>query len=405
MSQTWVNADMSAMLPAGTMDLLNSLEATVNTAKIPLEFVNNILNISKSIAKGMTLLDPINFLGTLASLVQQFKDDLFASGIYVCDMWGYPLKQLRPVAYGPDCTYNNINLRGGLFSETFLRDLYNSFDDEEDYNRPRFTGAAGMIVLVTAAGSISDININPTENNMCSSFPGFSRYIGRAGYSVGDAEFDYWWGKAIESANKFEYDKSLRVKRIQKAVRYFKQLEPEERSAVLTPVNPLTGIAFYTDGQLPEWDQIEEVVRSVESMYASSRYPDWSRATMRDVNPQLVDLFNEIIDPILDMLQSGSTINDSLVALISAIQGKIKRLVEIVDTIDGIIEEMEKILETTGVHALFVTTQNGVVGLKQELNNIQNSPFTGYGFYSGTAMVASGPSFEPFKAFFGAIAG
>lgn len=42
MSQTWVNADMSAMLPAGTMDLLNSLEATVNTAKIPLEFVNNI---------------------------------------------------------------------------------------------------------------------------------------------------------------------------------------------------------------------------------------------------------------------------------------------------------------------------------------------------------------------------
>jgi hypothetical protein len=405
MSQAWVAANMAAFLPPELVSILDSLDGIVSAAKIPLNLVNTALNTAKVIAQTMSLLNPINFLGALADLVQQFKDEFFASGIYVCDMWAYPLYQMRPLDYGPDNTYGNINLRGSKFSESFFRDLYSSFTDEGDHNRPITTGACALLVLVSAVGSIQDLTINPGEDNIGDTFSGFSRYISRAGYSVGDAQFDYYWGQTLKAANTWDYTTSNRVKRIQTAIRMYKQLEPEERSAILTPVNPITGVSFYTDGSIPEWKDIEEVVRSVEYRYTTSRYPDWSRATIRDINPQLVDLFDSVIDPILDLLRSGSTMTDGIIALISAIQGKLKQLTEILDTIDRIILEMELLLTNTGMYGLFVTAQTGVGRLLQELNNTTNPPLNGgYGFYSGIALLATGPSFEPFKAFFSAIA-
>lgn len=409
MAQQWVSLTMANLLPSEVQTIMTAIQALTSVVKTPLDAVSSILGTAKAFLVSLPALD---FISALKSLVESFKNNLVGSGFYLCDMWDYPTKQIQPPdsRFGPETTYGSWRLEGGDFSSTFLADLADSFDDENDPNRPQFTGSVAMIVIVIARGSLDDVGVQSRDGDLGEVWRGLASGIASAGRAVDEARWRGAWALMRQTAEAQSSDKvAVRVTRVQRAFRMFTRMTREELDSMPVPMNPETGESFFEgmDTSSLSWDNdILPIVEAVENQIEPAEYPDWNRATLYEVFPELEQIIDLLFDAVLDLLQSGSTIKEAIIALIDAIQAKLDQLEEYIDMIDAIIDDIQNILDMTGFHGIYLTTNNGVSSIKSQLLSSTSYPFTGKGFYAGMAILAGGSAnVTALSTIFSSIAG
>lgn len=397
----WVSANLANLLPGSVDTIFTSVRALTTTVSVPLEAVQAIMNTSKLVLASLPSLD---FISIVRDLVEDFKDDLIGSGYYVLDMWDYPVKQLQPTTYGYDQTYSNLQTSGHFFSESFQQDLIASFDDAHDVSRPQFTSSVAMLVIVVARGTLDDLGVDTEEDNIGEAWKGFETAIHGTSRIIEELRWKNSFGFIRQVAeNQTPDNVATRVTRAQRAFKLMSYMTREELDLLPKPMNPETGEAFFEGMATTDVDWEEDIVpilEAVENTFESYEYPDWQSGTLADVYPELDDLVNTIFDPIIELLESGGTIVQSIIDLIDAISAKLSELQRIIDDIDIFLEQIEDLLNATGFHAVFLTSSNGVEGLKSELENASNFPFTGKGFYAGMSILVGSDAVTPFTTIF-----
>lgn len=402
----WVSANLAALLPSEVDAIFTAIDSLLDVVSIPLQAVSSILNISKELLVSLPIDD---WTDIVRGLINDFRNNLLGSGYYILDMWSYPLKQLEPGEHGPDVVYgNNVRLTGDKFSESFLRDLNASFDDQYDPNVPKFTSDVAMLVIVMAKATIDELFISTEEGNVGYAWRGFKESIEGAARALNELRWRVAWSKIRAAAEKQPSDKvAVRVERVQEAFRLFTYVQRKELDSIPIPLVSSSGESFFenTDENDLNWtEDIVPILESVEALYEKSSYPDWRRGTLRDVNPTLSEAVDYIFDAVLNLLEKGSTLKESIIALIDAIQAKLDRLQELIDRIQDLIDRIDDILNTTGFHALFVQSSNGITGLRQKLLAVENDPFTADGFFAGMAVLVGGIGVTAFNTIFSPIA-
>lgn len=393
----WVSANMAAFLPDGTTDIFASINDLTSVITPPLELVQSALEAAKIFLIG---LDPFDWLGALAATIEDFKNAFLASGIYVCQMWDYPVRQIHQevpgravgeVAYGPDNTIGTFNISAGhIFEESFLQDLNDSFDDRLDPNAPRFRSNVSMLVLVTGTPGINDIRISTEEDSLIDAFQGLAGVIGGAARNIRALRLKNMLARIKSTAQAQEPSKvSVRVNRIERSIHLVGLLSDQEIDAIEYPEDD-TG-AYFEGRDLNTLDWISEVIpilEAVESQFLSSKYPDWNKLSLVNLHPDIQNIIDAVFDPVIDLLQSGSSITNATVAMINAISDKITELEELIERISDIQEEIDRLLNVTGLHALYISTSQGIPDLQDKLLNATDVPFTGNNFYAGMALLA-----------------
>jgi hypothetical protein len=154
---------------------------------------------------------------------------------------------------------------------------------------------------------------------------------------------------------------------------------------------------------LLDWETyVVPILESVEECVVSPAYPNWKRAALIDVYPEIVDCVDLVFDPILAVLPATSSIVDAIVDMIESIEAKIQALDDLIAAINKFLEDIENLKSLTGLYAVMVSSSTGVSGLKTELANATGYP-TGDNFYSGMALLVGGPQTTVFQTIFGAI--
>jgi len=397
----WVSANLANLLPGSVDAIFDSIRALTSTVSVPLTAVKTIMNKYKL---ALSSLPAFDFVSIARGLVEDFKEDLIGSGYYVLDMWDYPVKQLQPATFGFDQTYSNADMSGHLFSESFQQDLINSFDDTKDVSRPQFSGNVAMLVIVVARGTLDDMGVDTEEDHIGEAWKGFDTAIHGAARAIEEIRWKASFGLIRSAAEVQESEKvATRVARAQRAFRLLTYMTQEELDLLPKPLNPETGEAFFEGMTASDIDWEEDIVpilEAVESNFEPYSYPDWQSSTLYDVYPELADLVNTIFDPVIELLESGGTIVQSIIDLIDAITAKLNELQRIIDDIDVFLEQIEDLLSATGFHAVFISSSSGVEGLKTELENATDFPFSGKGFYAGMSILVGSDAVAPFTALF-----
>jgi hypothetical protein len=401
----WVSANLSKLLPGAVDTIFTAIKALTTTVSVPLKAVQSALNVASAF---LTSLDPLDFLTTVRSLINSFKNNLIGSGYYLLDMWDYPIKQLQPSTFGPENTVDALRLTGDSFQSSFQQDLLDSFDDADDTNRPQFTGSVVIMILVSAKGTLDDLGIIPEEDHLGFAWKGLDAPINQAGQAVQElrwrASFSRMRAAAeVQSVNKV----ATRVERVQRVSHLFSFMSREEIDLLPVPMDPETGESFFEDLEASDLDWEEDVVpilETVEAHFESHEYPDWERATLYEVYPDLQVIVDTVFDAVLDLLETGGTILQAIKDLVNAIKAKLDELDRLIALIDELEEQLEALLNATGLHVLFVTSENGVTDLKTKIQSATNIPFTGNGFYAGMAVLVGGPQASLFNTLFGPIA-
>jgi len=388
---SWVSANMSNLLPSEVDTIIDLISSLSTTVKVPLELTVSILNVAKTVLVSLDAFDPASIL---RDTIETFKNSILGAGFYVCDMWDYPVLQLiNVIDHGPD---SEFNYSGNTFENSFRQDLLDSFDDIYDIRRPTFSGSCAMLVLVVGKGTLDEVDISPDESNFGESFKGFQNAIGQASYGLHQARYRLFWTKAKQVAENQSSDKvAARVNRVQTAFKLFSFLSSSDLDAIELPYDQSSGRSFFEDDDLvindiSYIDDILPVIESVENAYKQSEYPDWKSVRLSDIYPELVELVDIGFDAVLSLFVAGSTILESVVELINSIQAKLDWLDSIIDLIDQLIEDLDDMLNTTGLHALFISSNDGIEGLKTKLENATNVPFDGNGFFAGMTILAGG---------------
>jgi len=408
----WVSANMSGFLPPGTNEIISAIEALLPLVKVPLETVATVLNASKALLVSANSFD---YLGTLVSLIDNYKNSFLTSGIYVCHMWDYPIRQLKQSSvagipssnsrFGPNQTIDNINLRGNVFEESFLADFDGSFDDYRDPDAPRFNNDVAMLLLVTSAPSIDLLGANTQEDSLADAFAGFQETVGAAAKQIRRIRATAMLAKLKLTAQNQPANKvSVRVDRIELAIHSLGSLSDDDLASIAFPQDQ-TG-SFFEDKSFDTIDwksEVLPVIQSIESKYFPRTYPDWGRITLGNINPSLTQLVDSVFDPVLDLFKSGNNMQDSIVLLIDSINQKIKALEDIIEQTSVIQEEIDRLLRVTGYHAIYITTSKGTNDLRKQLREATNVPFSGNNFYSGMALVAGSDTKVVFDALFSVV--
>jgi len=404
----WKSANLAALLPPGTETILDTIEGLVTVVSVPLEIITTILDTAKSLIVSFSLFD---FLSILSDLIEEWKESFLGSGFFICDMWDYPVRQLltpTTTDYGPDQTFDKLNLSGHVFEDSFLAALSGSIDDTKDPFRPQFAADCSMIILVRAGSTPEALGLEAGEDSAGDSFAGMSESIGTAAKAIRTVRMRSMLAKLKEAAQASSSDRvQVRVERVEQALQMFGQMSDDEIDAVLFPEDEDTGVLFFEDKTATELDWLEDItpiLESIEGQYEPTSYPDWTRIALRDIHPDLVRLADELFDPVIDLLQTGSDLKQQLVDFIDAIKAKVDYLQDLVDTIDEIVDDIERLINATGFHALYVSSSTGVDGLISKAQNAENVPFDGNNFYSGITIVAGSDTKAVFDALFGPIA-
>lgn len=404
----WVSANLASLLPSEVSTILSTIKTLTSVVSTPLQAVSTILSTAKALIVSLPVLD---LTAALKTLIESFKDNVLGTGFYLCEMWDYPVRQITQTSdHGPNNTYgNDLNYDGGEFNKTFLYDLLASFEDMADPNRPKFTTKSAMLVLVAAAGTIDALDLSTEDGNIGQAFRGLEQSISNAARGLNEQRWKGAWNKIRQVAEKQPSNKvASRIDRMQNVFKLFSYLPRAELDVIPIPFSSEYGSSFFefVDVEDIDWEtDIVPILETIEIQYEISEYPDWSKATLKEVYPELANIVDAIFDPILDLLVSGATIKDKIIALITAIQNKLNELQRIIDYIDKIIEDLDNILKTTGLHAIFVTSSTGVSGIKTKMLAATNSPFASKGFFSGIAiLVGGGPAdVSAFEAVFSGV--
>jgi hypothetical protein len=404
----WVSANLAKLLPPGTQEILDTIETLIDVVKVPLDLVASILDTAKSL---LVVFDLLDFLALLRGLIEDFKNSLLVSGLFVCDMWDYPVRQLTgsigTPATGPDATFENINLDGHEFASSFLSDLDRSFDDVNDPERPQFKGSVGMLVILRAGVTPEAMGLTTEEGNIGDTFGGLSESIGAAARGVREVRYRAMLGKFKQVARRQPLEKvSVRVERVDEVVKLLGQISPEDLDTVGIPEDESTGAVYFDDKTIEQmsWESdVAPVLESIEQRFENSVYPDWNTIGLRDLHPDLVAMVDELFDPILDLLQSGSTIKQAIIDFINGIKIKLEALQNLIDSIEQILEAIERLINATGFHALYVSSGQGVNALRTNLRNATDFPVEGKAFYAGMAILAGSDAFAAFELLFSAV--
>lgn len=393
------------MLPGAVDEIFTAIDSIVSVASIPLEAVKTILNTSSTF---LVSLDPFDFLSVVKSLIESFRNDILSTGFFMLDMWDYPVKQLAPRSYGPGNTYSSPRLSGDTFESSFLSDLLSAFDDELDTNRPQFSGSVTAMIIVTGRGTIDDLNLLPEEDHVGYAWKNLDTSIRNAGNKIRNIRLNAQMSVIKQAAEYQPSDKvATRIFRAQRAFRLMSFMSQEDMDLIPIPMDPETGDSFFENKSpaLINWEEeVVPILETVEDFYLSSEYPDWQSATLKDIYPDLVVILDTVFDPILDLFSSGGTILQSIKDLVTAIQAKLDELDRLIELITSLEAELEDFLNATGMHVLFVSTNNGITDLKSKISSALSVPFTGNNFYAGMTLLVGGPGSSVFNTLFSPIA-
>lgn len=406
---SWRSANMAALLPSGTTTLLDTIRAVTSVVTTPLDLVASILDTAKALLVSLPVFD---FLSTIQQLVLDFKSDFLASGLYTLDMWDFPLRQLTGLVdrdnFGPDQTFETTFPEGTAFS-TFLNAIDRSFTDPLDPNRPTYTGPVSMLIIVRGSVTIESLGLSDGDgrDTIADAFPGIQDRIGAITSEIKDVRYMSMLAKIKRAAQAQSINHvQVRVERAEDALRAYMQFERDEKSVLLTPENEVTGLRFY-DQEEPEkldwWKDIAPVLESIETQAAAPQYPNWKGSTLEEIYPDLNRLVSTVLDPIIFLLQSGSTIKDQIILLIDSIALKLQQLQDLIDSIDEILDAIDRLINATGFHALFVNSTTGVTELRNRMLAATNVPFTGNNLYAGMAIVAGGSAATVFQTLFSGV--
>lgn len=402
---SWGSANLANLLPADVDSLLDSTRDLLETVRTPLELISDVLEVVKTIFASLRIFD---FVGALADSIESLKSSFLVSGLYVCDMWNYPYKQLTSVAdYGPDQTYDKLNFDGHEFRTSFLADLLASFDDSYDTNRPMFSRDVAALILVKADPVIENLGLSAEENNIADAFPGMAQSIGSAVRNIKLTRFKAMLGKFKAAAELQPRDKvSVRVERIVDAFNTVNQLDDQTLSLLPVPEDYDNESFFFENKPYSNlnWDtDIRPILESIEDTVSNSVYPDWNRASLQDIYPGLKEIVDQVFDPVIELLRSGSGMQGQIITFIESIKSKVEELETIIDKIDDIIDQIERLINITGFHALYVQSSSGITDLKAKISAATNIPFTGKSFYAGMAILAGSDSITAFNALFSLV--
>jgi hypothetical protein len=290
--------------------------------------------------------------------------------------------------------------------------LIYSFEDEKDTNRPQFSGPVAMMVVVTGKGTIDDLNVMPEEDNLSDAWKGFAASIENAGRALQEKR----WKASFETIRtvaeaQLENKVSVRVQRAQRAFTLLGHMTRDELDVIPIPMDPGTGKSFFEDvdtidiQSAIDWqDDVVPILEAIETNFDAREYPDWERATLYEVYPDLATILDTIFDAVIDLFQKGTTIYQAVIDLIDAIQNKLDELDRLIEQIDEMVEQLEAFLNATGMHVLFLTSNDGVEDLQTQIENATDLPFSGRGFYAGMAVLVGGPKVDAFKTLFSPIA-
>lgn len=401
----WTSASLSNLLPGAVETIFDAIDALVTVVKTPLDAVKSALNLASVF---LVSLNPFDFISALKLLVDDFRKNILGGGYYLLDMWDYPAKQLMPSTYSPDSTFDALRLSGDTFQSSFQADLLASFDDLDDTSRPQFTGKCAILIIVAGRGTIDDIGIMPEEDNVGRAWRGLDAAINHAGNKVRDIRIRAAMAQIRLAAESQPQDKvAQRVERTQRAFRLLSFMSTDDLDLIPTPMDPATGESFFenTDPTSLSWeDEVAPILETIETFFEPHEYPDWERATLYEIYPDLAVILDVVFDAVLDLLGEGGTILKAIKDLINAIQAKLDELDRIIELIDELEEQIEALLNATGFHVLYVTSDNGIADLKSKIQSATDLPFTSTGFYAGMAIMVGGGDVPAFDTIFGVIA-
>ena len=420
----WKTASLADVLPDGTSDIITSIQSLLTIVTTPLDLVSSTLTAASTFLTNFPLFD---LMKTLRESLEKYKTDFTLTGMYLCPMLDYPLKQLQSKAsfgaeidpvtgelkyqseFSPEIDYTKLAFNGQTFNSSFVADLANSFDDLYDTKRPMFKGDVAMLVIVMGGSTINNLDLDLGENNIGNVFGGLSATTGNMIAQMERLRKMHDLGVAREVAEKSSKDVGIvatRVRRVVKAKQVLGQLDNSVFGGINVPFDIAAG-HYHFDNVNPtelDWEvDIVPVLETVEEQITLSQYPDWSKFSMREFLPEIVEIVDLIFDPIIDMLKSGENFLQQILDLIATIKAKIKRLQDIIYQIDNILNKFDIILNSIGFHALYLTASNGVDELKTKLENAGSVPFTGTGFYSGFSLLTGGPQVTAFKLLLGPV--
>lgn len=398
----WVQANLRNLLPDAVDNILDAADTVLTLTKTPLTVVNGILQTASSLLVSLDAIFPPSNI--LAGLIEDFKEDILQSGLYICSMWDYPVRQLDPSSFGPSETLGTFSLEGSDFRGSFLSDLDRSFDDEADNNRPQFSGDVVMFVIVSASRELSELGLSMGEDNNGDGWRGLSSVIGQASAGLEERRWGGAWARLLAYAETLPSDKvATRKARIVASFRRFRRLK--DIGPVPIPMDFNSGAEFFeglTVGDIDWDDDVVPLLEVMEELAVGTEYPDWSSTTLRDVYPDMVVIIDTVFDPIIEMLGAGGTILGIFNDLIAAIKLKLSEIEVLLQKVEDALDEIEKFLDMTGFVAIYVASDQGITGIRQKLLAAAD-PFENTGFFSGMAVLTGSANVEAFKTLFSGI--
>lgn len=374
----WKSANLASFIPAGFDSLVDSVASTVGTVSGILGTLKGVLQTSKAFLVSFPV---FNFAGLLTTSIQSFKDTFLGSGFYALLLWDYPIKQL----------YRNGS-SGEPFVRSFAQDVAAAFTDTSDPNRPPQQGSCAMIVIVGATPGL----------------PGLTEAIGAARDAFS------WWSElnqvyvqTVRLVKQIEANISESLVRSGKVQLTSSKQDWTKTQAGQSLLRARRNLMFMNDADIvaapspgTTRSSIEAFITYVEGRIQNSTYPDFQKIALRDVVPPLVNVFDQVFDPLLATLQSGRNAVDAITAMIDVLTAKVDALENVLNRIELYITQLDALIGATGLYALWCEG-DGTESITQQLRTATNTPFNGEnGFYFGFVLVASGPSLTPFTALF-----
>lgn len=399
---TWKAANFNSLIPSQFSNLTSSLTTPINAITTGLKLTNAGLDIAK---KFISSFGGFDFVGTLATLVANFRRDFDQAGIYYLGLWDAGLDdlvfeqareaitgQIADEAYKAKIsryfssrytsgakTFQTLGVPGTVVNSTqgnswqkFVGRITASLDDGGDKNRPQLssTAASAGIVLAAGAPTLTEFllfakqlqKLFPKQKDLDTVACKLAR-VALVGYKRTFAYPEEW---PIEIMND-------------------SRCLPKERLATLNPT------------------------------MRRSTPPDWHSLSIRQIEPirPVFEILDKSLAAATASLQTAANSEKAIVQLISAIQTKIRNLVTLLNQLNEQLANLQSILTATGIYALYFTSSNGNAGIKTALNSANTSavPFarrnvTGLGqdaFIAGAVFMAAGPQVKPFEQFFGKL--
>lgn len=385
----WQTANTAAFIPPELTTLVSTADGIASSAATVLGTIQAAIDLLSNIVIGIP---PFDWLAGLDTLVEDFKNDFFSTGIFALNMWDYPIFQINSIGA----------VTGQSFASSFEADVIAAFGDEDDPNRPAFTTDASALLLVAGAAD-----------------PGTSLTALQA---VRDA-FS-WWDEIAQTADQLNrINVETQVKGVEDAIQQGNivfDTNPSKQTAFLFALRRamqdakdlVSTSAFETNiepiapntASTPQ--EILNFINAVEAEVRNPPYPNFQEISLRTIVPALQETFDRALDPLVATLATGRSITDTIDAFVAALQQKIDSLNNIVNSINTILSQLDNLISLTTLDALFVSTSSGLTGLTSEISAAGNKPLGGeLGYYTGVVLVGGGAGLTAFNNLFGPIGG